>query len=61
MPPAFNGMEMAAPSGKFCMAILTESANAPVSVMELFPDRQPANTTPTAIPLGILRSVTFSP
>ncbi len=48
---------MIAPSGKFCNAIPTESANA--SMMVILPlCKNPAKTTPTAIPSGILCSVT---
>ncbi len=49
---------MTAPSGKFWRAIPRDSANAPAAVMPLSPAIQPASTTPTAIPSGMLWSVT---
>ena len=59
-PSAFNGSETTAPSGKFCIAIPMESANAAESVMATFPESQPAKTMPTAMPSGKLWSVTAS-
>ena len=47
-----------APSGKFWMAMPRERAKAPVRVISSSPWSIPANTTPTAIPSGILWSVT---
>ena len=58
MPDALSGMEMIAPSGKFWMAIPAERAIAPAAVRPSLPARTPAYTTPTAIPSGILWSVT---
>ena len=51
-------METTAPSGKFWIAIPSESANAPARLIPEFPASSPANTTPTAIPSGILCKVT---
>ena len=48
------------PSGKFWMAIPAERTMAPASVTVAFPDIHPANTTPTAIPSGMLCRVTAS-
>ena len=59
-PSLFKGMEMMAPSGKFWMAIPMASANAPAAVMLPSPVSIPANTTPTAIPSGMLWRVTAS-
>ena len=38
-PSAHNGMDMIAPSGKFCIAIPKDSANAPIAVIVVFPDK----------------------
>ena len=51
---------MIAPSGKFWMAMPSESASAPAAVICACPDRYPAYTTPTAMPSGMLWSVTAS-
>ena len=51
---------MIAPSGTFCIAIPRASANAPPADMSAEPDNKPAYITPTAIPSGILCSVTAS-
>ena len=51
-------MEMIAPSGKFWMAMPSESASAPADVICVLPERQPAYTTSTAMPSGMLWSVT---
>ncbi len=53
-PEALRGMEIMAPSGKFCMAIPSASARAPLSDMPASPMLAPANVTPTAIPSGML-------
>ncbi len=53
-PFPVSGMEMIAPSGKFCIAIPIDSAKAPAMVTEVLPASTPAKTTPTAIPSGIL-------
>ena len=58
MPSPTSGMDTIAPSGKFCMAIPIESANAPVIETPTSPMAAPAYTTPTAIPSGMLWSVT---
>ena len=60
IPSARRGMEMIAPSGKFWMAMPSDSANAPAAVIWALPDRYPAYTTPTAIPSGMLWRVTAS-
>ena len=58
-PSARKGREIIAPSGKFWIAMPRASASAPVWVMPLtIWDNRPAYTTPTAIPSGILCSVT---
>ena len=53
-----RGREMMAPSGKFCMAIPRDSAMAEARVMLPSWLSMPANTTPTAIPSGMLWRVT---
>ena len=58
IPSAFKGIDIIAPSGKFCMAIPTASTIAPAIVILAFPIKAPANTTPVAIPSGILWIVT---
>ena len=60
IPSLFNGIDIIAPSGKFCIAIPTANANAPLKVIPVFPIKAPANVTPTAIPSGILCNVTAS-
>ena len=50
----FNGIDIIAPSGKFCIAIPIAKAKAPAIVIPAFPIRAPAKVTPTAIPSGIL-------
>ena len=60
IPSARSGMETIAPSGKFWMAMPSDNASAPAAVMGTLPERYPAYTTPTAIPSGILCSVTAS-
>jgi len=57
-PAVFNGIEIIAPSGKFWIAIPTDNAVAPAIVMLILPANAPAKATPTAIPSGILWSVT---
>ena len=57
---ALSGMEIIAPSGKFWIAIPIDNAIAAATVIFAFPARYPAYTTPTAIPSGILCSVTAS-
>ena len=59
-PSPFNGIDIIAPSGKFCIAIPIERASAPAYVIPAFPDINPANIAPTAIPSGILCIVTAS-
>ena len=49
-----------APSGKFWMAMPMDRAKAPVRVISPCPVSMPANTTPTAIPSGMLWRVTAS-
>lgn len=58
MPSALSGMDIIAPSGKFCMAIPMDSTIAFMSVMLELPVRYPAKTIPTAIPSGRLCNVT---
>ena len=41
-PSARRGMEMIAPSGKFCIAIPRESASAPMAVIPASPESHPA-------------------
>ena len=53
-------MEMIAPSGKFWIAMPKDSASAPPAVICADPFKRPAYTTPTAIPSGMLCSVTAS-
>ena len=60
MPSCLRGSEIAAPSGKFCMAMPSESASAPMAVIPASPESHPAYTTPTAMPSGRLCSVTAS-
>ena len=60
LPSLRNGTEMIAPSGMFCIAIPMESASAPDNVSILLPFITPANTTPTAIPSGMLCNATAS-
>ena len=59
-PPLCSGSEMIAPSGKFWIAIPSESANAPAAESDAPPMRSPAYITPTAMPSGMLCSVTAS-
>ena len=59
-PSARRGMETMAPSGKFWTAMPRESASTPIAVISVSPARYPAQTTPTAIPSGMLWSVTAS-
>ena len=54
IPSLFNGIDIIAPSGKFCIAIPMAKAKAPAIVIPAFPIRAPAKVTPTAIPSGIL-------
>ena len=60
MPSARSGIETIAPSGKFWMAMPSARASAAVWLTPTWPDAQPAYTTPTAMPSGILCSVTAS-
>ena len=53
-PLLLRGIDIIAPSGKFCIAIPSARARAPAEVMPLVPVIHPAYTTPTAIPSGIL-------
>ena len=50
-PSDLSGIEIIAPSGKFCIAIPIASARAPVKVIPAFPFKAPAKDIPTAIPL----------
>ena len=59
-PSLRKGTEIIAPSGMFCMAIPIDSASAPESVRLASPFMTPANTTPTAIPSGMLCRATAS-
>ena len=59
-PSARRGIEMIAPSGKFWMAMPRDSASALAAVICVLPARNPAYITPTAIPSGMLCSVTAS-
>ena len=59
-PSALSGSEMIAPSGKFWMAMPSDSARALAAVIWALPERKPAYITPTAIPSGMLCSVTAS-
>ena len=58
MPAARKGREMMAPSGKFWMAMPRDIASAPPSETSAAPVSQPARTTPTAMPSGMLCRVT---
>ena len=58
MPSASSGMETIAPSGKFWMAIPIARTRAAAWLTPASPASQPAYTTPTAIPSGILWRVT---
>ena len=49
---------MIAPSGKFWIAMPRVRASAPPALIMPEPERSPAYTMPTAIPSGILWSVT---
>ncbi len=60
IPSDLSGIEIMAPSGKFCIAIPTASANAPATEIPVFPSIQPAYTAPTDIPSGMLCMVTAS-
>ena len=51
---ARKGIEIIAPSGKFCTAIPIERASAPAVEITASPARSPAYTAPTAIPSGRL-------
>ena len=55
---AWSGMDIIDPSGKFWIAIPKASANAPAKVIVELLLKYPENTNPTAIPSGILWSVT---
>ena len=57
---ARRGMDTIAPSGKFCMAMPTDSASAPAADICPSPAKYPAYTAPTAIPSGMLCSATAS-
>ena len=56
MPSPHNGIDIIAPSGKFCIAIAR--AIAAVAVIPESFIIAPANATPTDIPSGILCNVT---
>ena len=60
IPSLLSGIEMIAPSGKFCIAISIERARAPAALISVLPETNPARTTPTAMPSGMLWSVTAS-
>ena len=58
MPSLHNGIDIIAPSGKFCIAIPIARAIAAVAVIPESFIIAPANATPTDIPSGILCNVT---
>ena len=58
IPSASKGMETIAPSGKFWIAMPSDSVSAAAAVIPDEPASSPAYTTPTAMPSGILCSVT---
>lgn len=58
IPSARSGIEMIAPSGKFWIAMPRDNAKALAAVICAFPERKPAYITPTAMPSGMLCSVT---
>ena len=60
MPSEQSGMDTIAPSGKFCIAMPTDSANALAAVIPLAPLSNAAYTMPTAMPSGMLCMVTAS-
>lgn len=53
-PSFLNGIETAAPSGKFCIPIPIANIIAPIKVVPALPLDIPPNATPIAIPSGIL-------
>ena len=59
-PLFFRGMEITAPSGKFCSAMPAASTSVLPSEITALPASMPANATPTTIPSGILCRVTAS-
>ncbi len=60
MPSFLRGIDIIAPSGKFCIAIPAASVTALAIVMPVSGESAPASATPTAIPSGILWNVTVS-
>ena len=60
IPSECSGMDNMAPSGKFCIAIPIANAHAADVAMLLFASIEEPKITPTAIPSGILCSVTAS-
>ena len=60
MPSLFKGADTMAPSGKFCIAMPIAKVRAAAGVTTSLPLSIAANTTPTAIPSGILCKVTAS-
>ena len=54
IPPLARGMDMIAPSGKFCIAIPRDKAKAPLSPSSVPEEIIAAYITPTAIPSGRL-------
>lgn len=58
MPSPRSGMDIIAPSGKFCIAMPIASAMAAAAVIPESFIIAPANATPTDIPSGMLCSVT---
>ena len=59
-PSPRSGREIIAPSGIFCIAIPTANAVAAAMLMPVLPVSAPAITAPTAMPSGMLCSVTAS-
>ena len=53
-PALLSGIEIAMPSGKFCIPIPNANAIAPETVASGTPAATPPNITPTANPSGIL-------
>ena len=57
-PSIFKGIEIIAPSGMFCIAIPIAKSIASNKSIPVLPVKKPAKHTPTAIPSGMLCSVT---
>ena len=58
IPSPLKGIDTMAPSGKFWIAIPIANAKAPAALTRLLPATRFAYTTPTAMPSGMLWSVT---